>query len=314
MSGTQRLFPQVVVNGRLYKFWTEAEATGKNVDDMDTETAEEAMAAAVRGKGTAVETGVQGWNNLSNLFHLIQIPLVQHAESCSPVSTYVPWFHGMTAAQMWCDNPLNPAASLYPGVDPALLQPNPPFNVPVGELDDDAPFNALVGELDDDYNDDHDTVEKPTYRSVSAQPHVYRSMRAVTALASTLEGVRISRGICAGLCTGVQTKNVKRAANEPITITTTMVVMQDGDNAPKYEDVCKLWNIITGMMKIAGEPKDLHNPDAGLTTCNALTKQDKQSIEAKQKVHPAPPQVPSMPVAPIVGMVKDGLNVGCMKQ
>ena len=78
-DGKLYLRPQVwdETKQELSAFWTEAEDTGKTVQDMHTETAEESEAARLRGKGTAVRAGCDGWDSVPNLFSYIQIPRVQ---------------------------------------------------------------------------------------------------------------------------------------------------------------------------------------------------------------------------------------------
>ena len=99
----------------------------------------------------------------------------------------------------------------------------------------------------------------------------------------------------------MQSKTVERAKGEPITITCSMVVVVDGDDPPAVADVKFLWEKIKTMMKIAGEAKDLHDPEAKLTE-GPLTVATMEAIEKKQKVNPAPPQMPPMPTAPKVGV------------
>ena len=266
VSGKKFLRPQCfdAETGKNNDFWFEAENTGKKVQDMHTETAEESAAAAARGKGTAVRTGCEGWDKLSNLFFLIQVPRKQDPVSYarSSLSSY----SSLGAAAQWAGSA-----------------------GPEEEGDDD----------------------QPTYRSMSGPsmsgPVVYRGLSAGSparkgVVASKLESARLSRGSFAEEAKGVQSKAVVRAAGEPITITCSMVCVMDGDEAPAAGDVKHLWETIKRMMKIAGTPKDLHDPAAGLTSGAPLAAKDLAQMLDKQKTHPAPPQKPAMPTAPKVGI------------
>jgi len=266
VSGKKFLRPQCfdAETGTNNDFWFEAENTGKKVQDMHTETAEESAAAAARGKGTAVRTGCEGWDKLPSLFYFIQVPRKQ-----DPVSY------------------ARPSLSSYSSLGAAAAW-------------------TSAGPMEEDEGGE----EAPTYRSMgapSSTPCVYRGLGGASparkgAVASKLESARLSRGSYAAEAAGVQSKTVVRAAGEPITITCSMVVIVDGDEPPAVPDVQHLWDTVKRMMKIAGEAKDLHDPEAGLTTGAPLTTKDLAQIVEKQAEFPAPPQKPPMPTAPKVGI------------
>jgi hypothetical protein len=240
----------------LADFWIEAEDTGKAVQDMHTETAAESAAAAARGKGTAVRSGVEGWDKLPNIFHFIQVPRVQDRA---------------------------------PLVRPPLADPY--LEAPSAKKQKSLPSDWEV------LGDDEDEDEVPHYRSLSTGP-----LSSAPRASSKLTSARISRGSYAGESPGVRSKTVARAP-EPITITSTIVVMCDGDEAPDVDQVKHLWETVKRMQRIAGEAKHLMNKSAGLTTGAPLTEADLKEIQDKQAVHgPAPPQVP---VAPVVEIVVD---------
>ena len=129
-SGQKMLRPQVYdpETKKLNEFWFEAEDTGKDVEDMHTETAAESAAAAARGKGTAVRSGMDGWEKLPNLFHFIQIPREQ--ERSVPVRSSIsqPYASAGAAggsASAWAEGPptksfkASAGASMPPsGLDP----------------------------------------------------------------------------------------------------------------------------------------------------------------------------------------------------
>ena len=268
-SDKQYLRPQCKgPDGAMNDFWFEAEDTGKSVQDMHTETTEESAQAAARGKGTAVRSGCDGWDKLFNTFHFIQVPRKQEYQ----------------------DEDDDESKFLSKGCKTFL---KPKCKGGSGGSDSDCKGGS-----------DSDSEEGPVLRScgsssLSSAPD-YRSG------SSSLSSARVSRGTFAGKSFGVQSKTVQRAKGEPITITSTMVIMMDGDGPPPVGDIQHLWKTIDRMMKIAGgEPKNLHDPTAKLTTGAELTKTDMDKIEKKQKTNPAPPQKPPMPVAPIVGVPMD---------
>ena len=270
-SGQKLLRPQVYdpETKKLNEFWFEAEDTGKQVEDMHTETGAESAAAAARGKGTAVRSGMDGWEKLPGLFHYIQVPREQErsvpvrssiAQPCKSVGAASAWSGGPPTKSFKASAAASAGACLAPTEDE------------VPEEEEEAP-GALC------------------YRSLSAPP---------SAAPAAITSARLSRGTFAEEGKGVQSKTVKRAKGEPITISCTMVLMIDGDGAPPIDKVKFIWEKVKTMMKIAGEAKDLHDPKAGLTTGAPLAEKDLLDITEKQKDFPAPPQ---MPVAPIVGMV-----------
>ena len=247
VSGQKFLRPQCLdeETGVFNEFWIGAENTGKSVQDMQTETAEESAAAAARGKGTAVRSGCFGWEKLPNMFYFIQVPRKQDA----------PKWRRKSGAFAW------------------------------------TPTAAKDGADDDLGVDEADYSGGPCYRSLSG-----------TTQASELESARLSRGSYAGKSQGVQSKTVERAKGETITVTCTMVVVVDGDGPPPGSDVKFLWySKLMPMMDIAGNRKNLHDPEANLTN-GPLTKEVMKAIDGKQQVYSAPPQVPHMPMAPTVGV------------
>ena len=138
-----------------------------------------------------------------------------------------------------------------------------------------------------------DEEPPPTYRSLIAStddaPPTYRSCGAVTT-------ARLSRGEHAGEYEGIKTKNFQRA-DEPITITATMVYFVEGGKLPDVDDVKKVANKISEMYKIAGGAKQLFDKEAKLTTDGAPTDATMDQIAKKPKTCPAPPR------APVVGIV-----------
>ena len=273
-NGKQYLRPQVYDEAKkeLSSFWVEGEDTGKSVKDMHTETQAESQAAADRGKGTAVRTGMNNWDRLPNIFHSIQIPRVQDrpAPVRQPISA--PVSYASTAAQ-W--NNAIPAAKKAKGIGGSPLA---------------APFDEEDGE--DGGGEGGGNI---TYRSLAAP-----------APPSEVTSARLSRGSYAGVDPGVKSKTVVRA-KEPIRIQSTLVFMLSSEEPPETAAVKDTWAVVQRMVKLAGEAKELMDPDAGLTTGKPLTEEDAMDIADKQKEHPAPPQVPDMPTAPIVGMVTDEL-------
>ena len=249
---------------------------------MHTETQAESQAAADRGKGTAVRTGMNNWDRLPNIFHSIQIPRVQDrpAPVRQPISAPVSY---PSAAAQW--NAM-PAAKKVKGLGGS------PLAIPVDEAESDA---------------DEAGEKQPTYRSMgpSSGPVTYRSLGA-PAPPSAVTSARLSRGSYAGVDPGVKSKTVVRA-KEPIRIQSTLVFMLSSEQPPETAAVKDTWAVVQRMVKLAGEAKELMDPDAGLTTGKPLTEEDAMDIADKQKEHPAPPQVPDMPTAPIVGMVIDEL-------
>lgn len=219
--GTQRLYAQCQVkDGEVSNFWFEAEDTGKKVQDMHTETAAESAAAAARGKGTAVRSGMPGWDKLPNLFHYIQIPREQTT-------------HKRTRG---FDN------------DPTFT-----YGLSGGLSGGPCVYRSLAAGGDDD-----DAM--PTYRSCSTPSS-----------SANVTSVRLSRGSYAGKARGVTCAQVKRAA-EPLTISTTLVVMIDGEEAPKAVDVQSLWKTVERMREAAGDAKELMDPSANLTSATAPPK------------------------------------------
>lgn len=272
----------------LADFWIEAEDTGKAVQDMHTETNAESQAAAARGKGTAVRT-MEGWDKLPNLFHFIQVPRVQ--DRAAPVRP--------------------PLADPYFDLcGSAKKQKSPPPSDWEMVEEDEGPVHYCSLSA----KSNTDPADAAQYRSASALnggdseyeeeddgPGPYRGSSGLAArvLSSKLTSARISRGSFAGESPGVRSKTVVRAA-EPITITSTIVVMCDGDETPDVEQVKHLWQTVQRMHRIAGDAKHLMDKDAGLTTGAPLTEADLKDIKDKQEAHGPPPQVP---VAPIVGVV-----------
>ena len=240
---------------------------------MHTETQAESQAAADRGKGTAVRTGMNNWDRLPNIFHSIQIPRVQDrpAPVRQPISAPVSYNSYASAAAQW--NNAIPAAKKAKGIGGSPLA---------------APFDEEDGE--DGGGEGGGNI---TYRSLAAPP-------------SAVTSARLSRGSYAGVDPGVKSKTVVRA-KEPIRIQSTLVFMLSSEEPPETAAVKDTWAVVQRMVKLAGEAKELMDPDAGLTTGKPLTEEDAMDIADKQKEHPAPPQVPDMPTAPIVGMVIDEL-------
>jgi hypothetical protein len=270
----------------LADFWIEAEDTGKAVQDMHTESTAESQAAAARGKGTAVRT-MDGWDKLPNLFHFIQVPRVQHRGPVVRPPLADPYFDLSVSAKK---------------------QKSPPpseWEVVEGEEDDDDEMPNYCSLSSDPLL--QAPVEGPTYRGASSDTqhrncsaHPTRSLSSEPRASSKLTSARISRGSYAGESPGVRSETVVRAP-EPITITSTIVVMCDGDEPPDVEQVTHLWETVQRMQRAAGEAKHLMDKSAGLTTGAPLDKDDLKDIQDKQEAHgPAPPQ---MPVAPVVGMV-----------
>jgi len=128
VSGKKFLRPQCFdeTTGKNNDFWFEAENTGKSVEDMHTETAEESAAAAARGKGTAVRSGCLGWEKLPNLFHFIQIPREQ--ERSEPVRSSIaqPTFSsGLSGASAWTDGPPTKSFKSSAGAAPGASNLSP---------------------------------------------------------------------------------------------------------------------------------------------------------------------------------------------
>ena len=88
------------------------------------------------------------------------------------------------------------------------------------------------------YDDD---ANGPTYRSAPPdqgegdEVPKYRGSSDMRSC-SNLTSARISRGSYAGVSPGVRSQTVVRAP-EPLTVTSTIVVMCDGDEAPNVEQV-----------------------------------------------------------------------------
>jgi hypothetical protein len=274
----------------LADFWIEAEDTGKAVQDMHTESVAESQAAAARGKGTAVRT-MEGWDRLPNLFHFIQVPRVQDRPPPVRPPLADPYFDsGMSAKKQ-----KSPPPSEWEMVEGEM-----------GESEDDDVMPHYCSLSSGPISDA--PVEEAMYRGASSGPqyrdfsdnHRMRSLSSAPRASSKLTSARISRGSYAGESPGVRSKAVVRAP-EPITITSTIVVMCDGDEPPEVDQVKHLWETVKRMQRTAGEAKHLMDKSAGLTTGAPLTKADLKDIEDKHAVHgPTPPQ---MPVAPLVGMV-----------
>jgi len=265
VSGKKFLRPQVYdpKSGQLNSFWFEAESTGKSVQDMHTETIAESQAAAARGKGTAVHTGMPGWGRLPNIFHFIQVPLMQNP----PSRTGSFWQN--IASGSWT------AAQWGSSVSAAVYDESSSGTDEEADEEEEAPTRSL------------------SHRSLVA---------SASKRSAKVESARLSRGQFAGADLGVQSKTVERAMGEPITITCTMVVVIDGDGPPAAADVRILWETIKTMAKVAGEAKNLHDPTAGLAEDPSKLPGVMAAIFEKQETHPAPPQVPPPPVAPTVGV------------
>ena len=291
-NGKLYLRPQVWDDAKkeLAAFWTEAEDTGKTVQDMHTETAEESAAAAARGKGTAVRAGCDGWDKLPNLFSYIQIPRVQTRNApvrssiasavlaVAPAPALASAVSAASAASAWQNGPPTKSFKASP------LSTKGVHYRSLGASAQDPVYDEEDGEEDED--------ETPCMRSLGSSAPLPPP---------SLTSARLSRGSYAGIHPGVKSDSVERA-KEPITITCTLVFMLASDDAPDTATVTAAWSSLQRMAKIAGTPKELMDKDAKLTTGEPLTKEDEQDISDKQAVHPAPPQ---MPTAPIVGMVVD---------
>ena len=103
---------------------------------------------------------------------------------------------------------------------------------------------------------------------------------------SHITTARLSRGTYAGTHVGVRSNEVKRAP-EPITITSTLVFMLSSEAVAEVEEVKKSWGIVKRMAQIAGNPKELMDEDAGLTTGKSLTEAETAQIAEKQAEFPA---------------------------
>ena len=235
------------------------------MEDAHTETQAESEAAAARGKGTAVRSGIASWDKLPNIFHFIQVPREQDRTPPVRASILVPQAgSSLSAASKW-NNISSPAKKKQ----------------------------ACAVLADGEWEEVEEEEEQaPVFRSLADKAP------------SAITSARLSRGTYAGTHDGVRSKTVVRA-KEPCRIQTTIVWFLDSEEPPETSDVKASWAMIQRMVKLAGEAKELMNPEAKLTTGAPLKEEDLMDIVEKQKEHPAPPQVPDMPVAPVVGMVLD---------
>ena len=83
-SGFQKLFNHAVdKDGKIHRYWFEAEQTNKDVDDNQEETKEEAEKAVSRGKATSSVIGIESMGVRMNVLMSIQIPMKQQEPSIS---------------------------------------------------------------------------------------------------------------------------------------------------------------------------------------------------------------------------------------
>jgi len=77
-AGAKKVFHHAVdPNGKVCRYWFEAERTGHKVGGAQKETKEEAAEAAARGKATAAVIGTKALGTRFNVLMTIQVPLEQ---------------------------------------------------------------------------------------------------------------------------------------------------------------------------------------------------------------------------------------------
>lgn len=93
-QAAQRLYHhEVDGSGRVHRYWLEAERSSHAVGGAQAETAEEAAAAAARGKSTAIRIGTRAMGTRFNVQMMVQVPLMQ--------SQPPPRRFGAPAAPLW---------------------------------------------------------------------------------------------------------------------------------------------------------------------------------------------------------------------
>ena len=81
-AGATKLFHHAVEpNGKIARYWFEAERSTKQVGGAQQESKEEALAAAARGKATAAVIGTRAMGTRFNVLMTIQVPLVQQPKA-----------------------------------------------------------------------------------------------------------------------------------------------------------------------------------------------------------------------------------------
>ena len=270
-----------VLNG----FYFQAEATGKSMDDIHTETGAESAAAAARGKGVAVQMGPPGWDKIPSLFMFIQIPRKMEKWRDLANTLVVPSFYQL----------------------PAMAQQALVLNE--DDQEEFPEFNSW-GQEPMQYRScgcsDDSPPPGPLTRGLGGATRGGGAVRAPRKEVD-IQSCRVSRGEFAGEERGFMSKTMQRERGQRIAITVSLVVGYEGRGAPSPSSVVKVANYLDKMFMVnAGTNQRLMDKTNAAKGTTQLTKSPESVTESdianadlakKQKVGGKPKApIPGMPV------------------
>jgi len=225
-KGAKKLFHHAVDpnDGKIHRYWLEAEQSDHKVGGAQKETAEEKADALARGKATSSVIGVKALGTRFNVLMTIQVPLEQKPK---------PRYRGMG---MGCVPAPPPAAGgsgcslLGMGAPPMAMQ----FKSMTADFGSSAPEMEFCLDGCEDYDSCASEMEPmeecleynemscaEVYRSAPLPRRRRRSMSPEKKAKKTgrANAARVSRGSEVDIWKGLAVKNPKRNPNEHMTVT-----------------------------------------------------------------------------------------------
>merc|ERR1719502_1483816 len=212
-KGAKKLFHHAVdpKDGKIHRYWLEAEQSDHKVGGAQKETAEEKADALARGKATSSVIGVKALGTRFNVLMTIQVPLEQKPK---------PRYRGMGLGCVPAPPPAAGCSMLGMGASPMAMQ----FKSATAS----APEMEFCLDGCEDYDSCASEMEPPCmeecleYNEMScAAVYRSRSMSPVKKAKKTgrANAARVSRGSEVDVWKGLAVKNPKRNPNEHMTVT-----------------------------------------------------------------------------------------------